>query len=443
MRAYSHWLEYTTILTTALFIFISVQGCDTGGGTEEEDPPAVKESVELSQESVPSLHDKFRAMSERIPDFGGLYINDEGRLIVYLLDPGSGRRDEVKAALEEVSGLGLEGLAENPRRSIQTPEVELREARYPMEDLLEWYDRLGRLFEDNEQLVEQLVLMDLQERSNNLAIGVRDRSIEDQLRSGLEELDIPQEAVEVVEAVPPTPDGHDLRSRVRPTLGGIEIGQAGSSTVCTMGFNVSYKGTFGFLTNSHCTNQRGNGTGTRFTNPGGGGRIAQEHVDPNYNTCFFAFSCRYSDAAFVDYNGGTGGRNKIARPQNWAAPNSGSSTLDIDHGSSLDVTGLDAHPVSGEMVDKVGRTTGWTYGFVNRTCFRTTVSNGSGGAVAVNGKTVLMRCQYRANYTSSGGDSGSPVFDWHGSTVTLYGLNWGSGPNGAVFSPWQGIKKDF
>lgn len=147
MRAYSHWLEYTTILTTALFIFISVQGCDTGGGTEEEDPPAVKESVELSQESVPSLHDKFRAMSERIPDFGGLYINDEGRLIVYLLDPGSGRRDEVKAALEEVSGLGLEGLAENPRRSIQTPEVELREARYPMEDLLEWYDRLGRLFE--------------------------------------------------------------------------------------------------------------------------------------------------------------------------------------------------------------------------------------------------------------------------------------------------------
>lgn len=309
-----------------------------------------------------------------------------------------------------------------------------------MDQLLTWYDRLPEVLS-----VEGVVFIDLAEQSNNLTVGVQ--SLEEnggQVAEMLQEIEIPQEAVEIIEAELPTPHNHGLRSNVRPTRGGIEIGQVGSNIACTMGFNASFRGNFGFMTNSHCTNQRGNASGTRFTQSATGGRVGQEQNDPSYNTCFFGYSCRRSDAAFVDYNSGTGGYNEIARPRSWAAPNSGSSTLKIDHSSpGMNVEDVEPHPMSGDMIDKVGRTTGWTYGFVNRTCFPTFVGNGSGGRAKVNGKPVIMRCQYGATYTSNNGDSGSPVFDWHGDTVTLWGIHWGGGSNGAIFSPWKGIAKDF
>jgi hypothetical protein len=236
---------------------------------------------------------------------------------------------------------------------------------------------------------------------------------------------------------PPEVQGHDLLSSIRPPEGGVEIG---GPTGCTLGFAGHLDGSWGFITNSHCTAQRGSVTGATFVSPSGGSPIGQETADPAYNACFLgAFSCRFSDAAFVAYNSGTSAVNEVAHTQGWAAPNSGSGSLDINHGSpSLPIVGTESHPVGGEMLDKVGKKTGWTYGFVNRTCVMLGPTR-NGNPVQVNGNRALMRCQNRATYTSNSGDSGSPVFRWHGDEVTLYGIHWGGG--GSFSSMW-GIRRD-
>lgn len=432
------WIRRLSHLSVALLLLALLPACDSAGSGGPDDP--TQKGVNIDTETSAGINDKFAEVAQEIPDFGGFFFNSDGQPVVYLRDPAPERADEVRTALQNVFGENIFSQADNPRRTVSDPELQLREGRYRMEELLAWYDRLPEVLD-----VEGTVFIDLHEQANSLTVGVQ--SLEQsgpQVEETLQQIDVPREAVEIVQADLPSPENHGLRSDLRPTRGGVEIGQAGSNTVCTMGFNASYQGDFGFFTNSHCTNQRGSVTSTRFTISATGGRVGQEQNDPSYNTCFFGYSCRWSDAAFVDYNSSTGGYNEIARLRNWAAPNSGSSTLKIDHNDSgMSVDGTDAYPVSGQMIDKMGRTTGWTYGFVNRTCFPTFVSNGSGGRVKVNGKPVIMRCQYRASYTSRSGDSGSPVFDWHGDSVTLWGLNWGSTSNNAFFSPWRGITKDF
>jgi hypothetical protein len=113
--------------------------------------------------------------------------------------------------------------------------------------------------------------------------------------------------------------------------------------------------------------------------------------------------------------------------------------LDIDHGSILDVTGSKSQPVDGEMVDKVGRTTGWTWGYVQRTCVNIAQTN-NGNPVTVNGSQVVMQCQFTANLDGAGGDSGSPVFTWHGDEVTIVGLYWGGE---GTFSAWGSVASEF
>lgn len=424
-------------LTTLAIAFLTaflLQGCDTTGTNSPEKPK--REGIELSQQTGHSIHEDFAKMAEKIPDFGGFYLDENGQPTVYLLDPGSARKDEVRSALKEVFGEDVLTFENDRRRSGDAPEVQLREGTYRMGSLLSWYERLPRVLK-----IDGAIMTDLHERENNLTVGVKTLEATDRVEEKLRELEIPREAVEIIERELPTSHGHNLRSRFRPTRGGVQI--VGPST-CTLGFNAVYRGNVGFITNSHCTAQRGSVTGAGFGNPGGGAQIGQESADPNYRTCRGVFACRTSDAAFVEYNGGVGVRGEIARPRNWARPGSGPGTLNIDHGSpSLNVTGTDSHPVSGQIVDKVGRTTGWTYGSVNLTCFSTFAGNGSGGVATVGGRPVLMRCQYEASYSSSGGDSGSPVFDWHGSNVTLTGVHWGGVPGGAIFSPWQGIVNDF
>ena len=85
------------------------------------------------------------------------------------------------------------------------------------------------------------------------------------------------------------------------------------------------------------------------------------------------------------------------------------------------------------VVDKVGRSTGWTRGEVTATC----VSRDHGYAVKV--------CQIRADYHSAGGDSGSPVFfKLPGDNVALVGIHHSASASGndRYFSTLDGIEYD-
>jgi len=95
-------------------------------------------------------------------------------------------------------------------------------------------------------------------------------------------------------------------------------------------------------------------------------------------------------------------------------------------------------PIGGEMVDKMGQTTGWTYGFVNRTCMTANVST----EWTVDGRPIRFQCQDRANYFGDSGDSGSPVFVWYGNTVHLMGIHWGGSSSHSMFSALWNIQAD-
>ena len=92
----------------------------------------------------------------------------------------------------------------------------------------------------------------------------------------------------------------------------------------------------------------------------------------------------------------------------------------------------------GEVVNKVGRTTGWTQGPVTATCVNT----------AVSGTNIVQICQ---NFVSAGvgaGDSSSPVFSIMNDpndayrTVELRGILWGSSGSTFVYSPIGNIEDE-
>lgn len=400
----------------------------------------------LTQEDPRTLNEKFGAVADREPGFAGFHLDENGQPVISMAALASDWDSSgVVGALEEVFGDDILERGDSEHRELTSFEPQFEEAAYRMQSLLTWYQGLQRVFE-----VDQVVYTDLDEAENRLIVGLSSMEASADVEGIIEEEEIPREAVRLVEAALPEEHGHDLQGSFSPIRGGIEHGYNVSGTTwsqCTIGIMVGYDGEVGYLTNSHCTPNRGSISSKSFANPIGGSTIGSEHTDPSYQTCgFFNNSaCRQSDAAFIELTGGANAMSAIARPDGWNFGSSGSSTLDIDHGNpTLDIRDAQDHPVSGETVDKIGRTTGWTYGDVNRTCYNTAVNDPNGGRIQVNGNILRYRCQYSANYNSNGGDSGSPVFDWHGGEVTITGLNWGSRGNGdGIFSPWGGILRDF
>jgi len=81
---------------------------------------------------------------------------------------------------------------------------------------------------------------------------------------------------------------------------------------------------------------------------------------------------------------------------------------------SIDDVGQSSYIIDNEHLDKVGRTTGWTYGAVEDTCTD----------YEIDGWT--RECSDRVDYSTSGGDSGAPVFSLTaGGDAEIRGINFG------------------
>ncbi|NMF85117.1 hypothetical protein [Nodosilinea sp. P-1105] len=394
-----------------------------------------------------NINDQFAQVATMIPDFGGFFFDRRGNLQVYLLDPEPGRGREVQAALTRIFGDDLFTRGTVDRRAAEqgTPQrsrVQLRQADYTIEQLLTWFREIEPVLD-----LEGVWFIDLDEQRNRLTVGIDRSTSEREIQALLQDrLRVPVEAVNIKPTEPIRLASHTLTSpRLRPTQGGIRVrSQAGT---CTFGFNANRAGVRGFLTNSHCTATQGQMTGTNFFNhtTTTNNLLGSETVDPTYWACggFLGFgqrSCRWSDSAFVRYNQGvTSDLGQIVRTTSWAAPGQGQGSLTINHNNaSMRIANTVSFPIGGEMVDKMGQTTGWTYGFVNRTCMTANVST----EWTVDGRPIRFQCQDRANYFGDSGDSGSPVFVWYGNTVHLMGIHWGGSSSHSMFSALWNIQAD-
>ncbi len=166
--------------------------------------------------------------------------------------------------------------------------------------------------------------------------------------------------------------------------------------------------------------------------------MGDEIADPEFFTgglCPVGRRCRFSDSAFVDYSIARG--SAIARTTGW---NTGSLEISSTN-PRLAIVGEISAWVDGSELDKIGRTTGWTYGRVNGTCQNTHVTD----------TDITLLCQFRVNRIpghthkmKDNGDSGSPVFRWMGSTTLLSGILWGGPKDNSsfVFSPMNQIEQE-
>jgi hypothetical protein len=371
-----------------------------------------------SQEPIPVLQaaqaPDLATLARAVPGFGGLFL-DHGVPTVYLTD--ASQRGKVERAL----GAFARG------RGFAASEIKVLAGRYVYGDLDRWFQKVSQ-----EAFAQGgIVFVDLDEASNRVLVGVERGASHANVRGLAARLGVPAAAIETRD-VDPIQYAATLQDQVRPVVAGLQIHFG--NFLCSIGFNAVSGGQNSFVTASHCTNIQGGVEGTQYfqslsSQPNS--FIGTEVADPVYfrgGVCPKSRSCRYSDASRAAYAAGVsftlGGIAQTSGPNN----------------ASLDITGTFAvtskgTAVVGDVVNKVGRTTGWTQGAVTNTCVNTGVS----------GTKIVQLCQTFVSAGVGGGDSGSDVFGLTGGTsVRLLGILWGGNSGGTqfVYSPLNQVEQE-
>ncbi len=387
------------------------------GDVREPTAPDASGDALAPRLSPPSEAPDIAWLARELPGFGGLFVDGDGVPTAYLTDPGE--REAVEAALGGfLASRGFEG-----------SELRVRRGEFG-------YARLDRWFRGAAPEVlatAGVVFVDLDEASNRLLVGVETEAAGHAVRGVLARLGIPAAATEI-RRTQPIHYAATLRDRVRPVQGGLQIHFG--NFLCTLGFNATAGGEDSFITNSHCTDRQGGTEGTEYFQPVSSVDptvIGVEVDDPNYfrgGECPRGKKCRYSDSSRARYSAGTSfSLGAIAQ-----TASRGALSGSIEIAGTFSVGGEQA-PLVGQEANKVGRTTGWTFGLVTNTCVHTNVA----------GSNITQLCQTFVAAGVGSGDSGSPVFGWSGgSSVTLFGILWGGSSAGDlfVFSPIQNIEQE-
>lgn len=377
-------------------------GCD--GVPEQEDAAAPLSQASDLRTDVPfsplrqrTLDDALLQVEASVPGFGGMYYDDKGRLVVRLVHANAA--PAAQRAIASVFGtdkVPAEGLVTEPATRSFSQLKALQERITP--DVL---SQAG------------VVLTDVDEKSNRVAIGIERAEVKPGLEKAIERLGVARDAIDIVEVGPIFPT--NVQGGWRPIAGGIQIETPGS--YCTLGFSALQGGTLGFVTNSHCTQTQGGVESTPAYQAVYPNYIGTELTDPYYSSggsCPAGRVCRYSDSAFFS-------ASTSVNPMVAMTP--GAFNLGIS--SWPQVSGKVLYPSQGQTVSKTGRSSGTTSGTIQWAC--ATINSG--------GTPHTYFCNYiatSAQQNGAPGDSGSPVYFQSGSTVQLTGLMWGSGSN-----PWN------
>jgi hypothetical protein len=117
-------------------------------------------------------------VEERAPGFGGMFIGQDGRLAVYLLDTSQLAR--ARSAIEAVFGA----------EQVPAAGVHALQGRYTVSQLKQWTELATKMLETS-----GVTTLDLDEARNRVAIGLEDDSRTPVVERALVSLGIPREAV--------------------------------------------------------------------------------------------------------------------------------------------------------------------------------------------------------------------------------------------------------
>ena len=365
----------------------------------------------------------FEEIAKAVPEFGG-YFFENGKAVVYMTNPG--KSDVVLPAVRP----RLDALRAMGGDAAVSGEVEIRRADYSFVELKEWRDKAF----DYVFGLPDVVSLDLNEATNRVKIGLETGVGRPDVEELMLDLGIPLGALVTEVTGPFRPSSHTLNDSVRPLVGGLRGNYLGTThSGCTLSFIALRSGSYYFLTASHCGQIQWQLDYADWYQPGSpNGFIGEEEIDPPAWRCGPPWDrdwCRTSDAAAIrlttsDYKFGF-----IART---TGRGNGSNAIDHANSTMQIVAEIGTVP-SGWTVDVIGRVTGWTYGQVTDTC--KDLESGD----------YHWICQEEATYQEEDGDSGAPVFLWHGSsTVTLAGIHVGEnvGNGRSIFTPMSNIEEE-
>jgi hypothetical protein len=400
-------------------------------------PPVRQAPTDQPNSPALDLDHRFAEVARQAPAFGGMFLDGNATLQVYLTD-----RTQEAAVRQAISAVfGLEVLSSG---------MKVLDGENGFLQLAEWYVKAHELLPS----IAEVNLLDIDEARNRVAIGVETKQGVPMVKGMLTQLGIPAKAVIVEEMEDAIPYSHTLRNTTG-NLGGLATFSAPGR--CTRGFTAVELsgGRGGFVTNSHCTDATlppavDGVMGSTVFFDADGSRAGVEIIDPPIDRrCdglgggVITVRCRRSDAAYVQYDDGSRAleRGFIARPTSQTT-SPGSPVLTISHtGSPFRITdkGGRGTILGGATLHKVGSTTGWTSGPVTATCAGIRQRGGP-----------WLGCQYKVRAFGGLGDSGSPVFATIsaaiGATgdVRLHGILWGGNSAGTriIFSPINAVETE-
>ncbi|MBI3951075.1 MAG: hypothetical protein HY314_11555 [Acidobacteria bacterium] len=173
-----------------LVLVLVIVGC----GFLKSGPDANSHNGALQSRSIEGIKEKtfddlLVEVAKRAPGFGGMFIDEEGALSVYLLDVT--QKATAEAAIAAVFG---------PDR-IPPSGIRVLQGQYSFVQLKQWHDRLSPTVLAR----PGVILTDIDEAKNRLRVGVEKLELAKQVEEELTKLDIPRKAVliEVTEPVKP------------------------------------------------------------------------------------------------------------------------------------------------------------------------------------------------------------------------------------------------
>jgi hypothetical protein len=427
-----------TFLPLAGLVFAAA--CADIGPTDPHDgadSPSFSHQEPHGVRSSQGLDAEFVQIARDVPGFGGMFYDEAGNLNVYMTT------GQLRAAGTEEIKRGLGRSLQGAGRDVPTANrIVIREGQHDFIQLDRWHQQSTAVLG-----LRGVVFTDIDETQNRLRIGIESGIPATHVEQMLQMAGIPLDAVEIEVTEPIVAESdHTLRNRQRPIAGGLQInftrvvpgGISGFN--CTLGFNI-LRGEQGrsvnyFVTNSHCSDTRGEVAPTPYWQHS---RFAEEtfigweFMDPAYFTgdpCPAGRRCRYSDAAIVRYERGDGA--SVAFGEIYRTKELGSLEIEDEERKFFRIVGEQMTPVIGQVLHKVGRTSGWTTGAVTATCVRSNVASSD----------ITMLCQDRVATASAGGDSGAPYFLLEGNNAVLAGIHWGSGGGTTVLSSMANIRME-
>jgi len=289
--------------------------------------------------------------------------------------------------------------------------------------------------------------LDLDEVANRVVVGLEAADDPGAVRALARDAGVPAEALEFERNAPYVAQS-TLQDQFRPIQGGIQIQRVSgtSRASCTLGFAALWNNQQVFLTAGHCSPNLMATDNVEQFQPTAPLTAADSATMMGIGREIFRYSeacgsgrCAYSDAAIYGPVPSPAWRlGRIAQPSIGCFPGPCSPpAIEVSaYWSHWVIDTTHASFIVNDLVSQIGSATGWSQGYVSRTCVDVTPSHG-----------VTYRCQMFAGYGASDGDSGSPILlDIMGgpdSTVTLGGIHSGKSARNAVFSPWSGIVQDY